>query len=51
MEIKTGTEAIQKECLCGIADCKGHKVIDGKIEIAHPDGKMVITVLKKATVS
>jgi hypothetical protein len=31
------------DCLCGVANCKGHEMIDGEIEIPnHPLGHVII---------
>jgi hypothetical protein len=40
-----GSPSKADECLCGVADCKGHEAIDGKVYIPnHPLGPIEITV-------
>lgn len=36
------------ECKCGVPNCPGHQVVDGKVDIPdHPLGHLVMTVPKK----
>lgn len=38
-------DADNESCQCGVKDCTGHEVIDGKVTIPHhPHGHVVIQV-------
>jgi hypothetical protein len=40
---KNESRAEAGECLCGVPNCKGHELINGKIEIPnHPLGHVII---------